>query len=123
MVSPFEYVTGWADLSTGVKVFPRQWDDRKHVINRADSPELNMQIEVLEKRIKGKIQELMIKDIPFEWRHIEVLLSDKSCGNSFIKYVEDRVENRKDIKEGTRKNHKKFLRALKEFRKSQTIRI
>ncbi len=104
-------------ISTGVKVLPRNWNDRKRVVGRIDSVDLNLRIENVENIVVSFIRKLMIAKKPFTWSEFESEMTNKREEDSFIRFVASRVENRKDISEGTRKNHKKFYKALLEFNK------
>lgn len=107
-------------ISTGVKILPKNWDQKKKmVVGRIDSVDLNLRTENIENNINAHIRKLMAENKPFTWAYYDSMINSKRAGSkdSFIDYVSERVEKRLDIKESTRKNHKKFLNALKEFNK------
>ncbi len=58
---------------------------------------------------------------PFTWAGLEKILNTKTPCNSFVKFVEERIAARNDITYNTRKNHKVFYSALKEFGVIQTF--
>lgn len=102
-------------MSTGVRVLPRNWHPDKRVVGRVDSVDLNMRIGSLEGAVTLYIRKLMAENKPFSWAAFETAVRHGRQGDSFISFVESEVSERKDISEGTRKNHRKFLKALKEF--------
>lgn len=104
-------------IATGISVLPRNWNDRKRVVGLAESNELNLRLEALESMVMKCIRQLMMEDRPFTWDVIDNLMEDRSEHGSFIRFVEKRVDDRKDIRESTRKNHRKFVVALKEFKR------
>lgn len=106
-------------ISTGVRVLKKHWRADKKVVGRPDAFELNYKIEKLENSIKTYIMKLMIDDKPFSWSEFDSFLENADSGDSFVSFVENRVAKRKDIKESTRRNHKKFYVALKAFGKIQ----
>lgn len=104
-------------ISTGVKVLPKNWNDKeKSVKGRFDSTELNLRIRNLENIVKSYIMKLMAEGKPFTWQGLEAMLNFQKDDNTFVNFVESMIERRNDITEGTRRNHKKFLKALKEFK-------
>lgn len=103
-------------LSTGVRVLPKNWSDKLKVIGLPDSLDLNLKIESLERAITNHIRQLMIDGKPFEWAGLNYVLENTHMEGSFLKFVENRVLARQDIKDTTKRNHKKLVVALKEFK-------
>lgn len=104
-------------ISTGVKAKKKNWDNKKMIIGRADAFDANMIIEKLYNDIANFIRRLVIDQKPFSWSALNNLIENRDSENSFLTFVEKLVTTRKDIKESTRKNHKKLIVALKEFGK------
>lgn len=102
-------------LSTGVKVLSKNWSNRNKVVGRVDALELNMKIEKMYDNIVNFIRRLMIDNRPFSWGIFEKFLEEYDNEMSFICFVKKLVETRKDIKESTRRNHRKFAVALEDF--------
>lgn len=102
-------------ISTGVKVLPKHWSDKNYVKGRVDAIDLNHKIKNIEVRIDTAIRKLVADNQEFSWDDLLDLLDNSKETDSFINFVEKRVLSRQDITESTRKNHKKFLKALKEF--------
>lgn len=107
----------------GVKVLPKHWSEKKkRVVGRVDSSDLNIMIENTFNKIKDTIRQIMLEGKDFCWAEYDALTSDpKGIRDNFIKFVEKRVEERQDIVEGTRRNHRKFLKVLKEFGQIRTF--
>lgn len=106
-------------ISTGVKVLPKHWNNNKKVIGRMDAIDLNMAIENVESSILTFVRKLMIDKLPFTWQGLELAMEKEKMANSFVHFVEELVEKRKDIQNTTRRNHRKFYKALKEFGRIQ----
>lgn len=104
-------------ISTGVMVPKKNWKDGKKVVGLANAIDLNLKIEALESKILTYVRKLMIEQKPFTWQGLDTHLQVNKSKNTFIDFVGDRVANRKDISDGTKRNHKKFWVALKEFGK------
>lgn len=103
-------------ISTGVRVLKRNWNDKFKVVGLPDALDYNLKIESIERTIQNHIRKLMIDGTPFEWRGLEIALENSKNENSFLRFVEERVKTRKDIKESTRRNQRKLVGALKEFK-------
>lgn len=108
-------------ISTGVMVPKSNWRGDKKVAGRADALDLNLKIENVENTVMTFIRKLMIDNKPFTWSGLQTILSNGNSDNSFLKFVENRVISRQDIKESTRKNHKKLCKSLKEFGKLKSF--
>lgn len=109
----FEGKRKW--ISTGVKVLPKNWSKQNKIVARADAVDLNLKIEKIYGSIVNFVRRLMIDDKPFTWSLFESFLKGKGNGNSFISFVKATAETRNDIRESTRKNHRKLTVALEEF--------
>lgn len=110
-------------ISTGVKVLPKYWKEKSEmVVGHIDALDMNTMIENTRNKIKGVIRQIMMEGNTFTWDEYDALMSDPlGVRDSFIKFVEKRVNERLDIVESTRKNHRKFLKALKEFGQIRTF--
>ncbi len=102
-------------ISTGVKAKKENWNDTKMIIGRADAFDANMIIENLYNTVTTFIRKLVIDKKPFTWSALNLLIENRGNEQSFVKFVKDLVTSRKDIKESTRRNHKKFAVALEDF--------
>ena len=102
-------------ISTGVTARKDNWNDTKWITGRADALDANLQIEQLHSVILTFVRKLAIEKKPFTWAALDTILENRNVNDSFLKFVQNRVSTRKDIKESTRRNHKKFAVALAEF--------
>lgn len=106
-------------LSTGVKVYKDQWSlARGGVVNSMEAEELNARVDAVKKQVDGYIAERQMKGEVFdfdrfgEWMKKE---EGKDKKVSFIDWVSERIETRKDIRETTRKTQRKLVPVLREF--------
>ena len=104
-------------ISTGVRVVPANWHPAKRIIARMDANDLNLRIANVENFVNGYIRKLVVDNAPFTWSGLETAMDNNRGEDSFIKFVKDLVDRRMDITESTRKNHRKFYKALVEFKK------
>lgn len=93
----------------------------KGVIGHPDSVYLNMKIESTRKPIADYISKLMINGEDFSFEGLSGALAKKDYSESFIDYVKKTIESRTDIKEITRRSHRRLNNALAAFRKIQTF--
>lgn len=104
-------------IGTGIKVYKDQWDDRKKVINSSDSVNYNNMLDSMKQIIDDFIAGLIEERMPFNFEKLETYLEKTRTSTSFILFLEERINNRRDIAESTRKQHKSFLNVLKSFKK------
>lgn len=115
----FERKRKW--ISTGVSVLPSQWNAQSGVVRHPDSVALNMRIDAVRKPINDYISTLMIDQKPFTFDGLASVLVKAKNSGSFVEYVEKKIESRKDLKEITRRNHRRLNNALAAFRKIQAF--
>ena len=106
-------------LSTGVKVYKDQWSlAHGGVVNSMEAVELNARVAAVKKQVDGYIAERQTKGEVFDFDLFGEWMRRKE-GNaervSFIDWVEERIETRKDIRETTRKTQRKLVPVLREF--------
>lgn len=105
-------------VSTGVKVYKDQWNDRNGVVNRVDAPTLNKRIEDIKGRIDEYINGLIEKGEAFAFDAFDRwLAAENERKVSFIDWVDARIEMRKDIAESSRRVQRKIVTALAAFGK------
>lgn len=109
-------------ISTGVRVYPKNWSDRRRVIGLPDAFDANMKIDAMERTVLNYIRQQMIDGNPFDWTGLNSALENAKLEGSFLKFVEHKVSQRKDIKESTRRNHKKLVVALREFKRLDSFK-
>ena len=102
-------------IGTGVKVYADQWDDKKKVVRSNQSIQLNLRLDSMMSNLMEYVNSLIHRKIPFDFDSLDLFLKNSSEEKSYIKFVERRIEDRKDISEGTRKHHRGFVKVLNEF--------
>lgn len=103
-------------VSTGVKIYKDQWNDKAHVVNCDDCKHLNSRIMAAKGNIDGYINSLMDSGRAFDWDAFErFLLTEKEKAETFVGFVSKRIEERNDIRESTRRAHRKLIASLEEF--------
>lgn len=103
-------------VSTGVKVFKDQWNDKSHVINCNDMLDLNDRIDAVKSFADNYIQSLMKQRKPFDWAAFGRYMEGASTsGETFIAYIRRRIEERQDIKASTKKSQRKIIASLEDF--------
>ncbi len=80
-----------------------------------------MRIEAMRRPIADYISLLMVKGEEFTFEGLEAVLAKKKHSGSFLDFVKDRIESRTDIKEVTKKNHKRLQNVLEAFKQIQTF--
>lgn len=101
----------WA--STGVRLYKDQWNERLHVVKSLDAIELN---EWLSKQVLSL--EKWLRDIPsFSWEALNERLNAGEDNDNFIDFINKTINERNDIRESTRKVHKKLPTILKQYGK------
>lgn len=105
-------------VNTGVRVFPSQWNNRHGVVKSIDAAELNLTIHTVLQNITDWINQLRLNRESFSFEKLErYLLTERTEDDNFLKYVERKIDGRKDIRESTRRTQRKLVGCLKEFGK------
>ncbi len=105
-------------VNTGVRVFPSQWNNRHGVVKSIDAAELNLTIHTVLQNITDWINQLRLNRESFSFEKLErYLLTERTEDDNFLKYVERKIDGRKDIRESTRRTQRKLVGSLKEFGK------
>lgn len=103
-------------VTTGVKLYKDQWNERQLVRNSMDSIMQNERLNAIKGKVDEWINRLIEDGIAFEWEKLEAFLAHADQREmKFTEFVEEMVENRGDIRESTRKTHRKLVTALKDF--------
>lgn len=103
-------------ISTGVKLFAGQWNDRQHVVNRLDAFSLNTRLTAQVASIQSFITQQINEGYSFSFDALEHYLSGQKPKQSFIEFMQQRIEERGDITEHTRKLHRGLVSTLYEFK-------
>ena len=103
-------------ITTGVKVYKDQWNDKLHVCNTDEADTLNARITQTKKAIDEYIQSVAQSGSEWDWdAFARFLQSSSKKSETFIEYLTRRIGERTDIRESTRKNHTKLVTSLKEY--------
>lgn len=102
-------------ISTGVKLYVDQWSPRRMVINHPEITALNKKLLEQRKKIQTWIETLETNSEEFEFDKLDGFLKARQESRNFIEYVERRIEERKDIRESTRRTQHKLVTSLKRF--------
>ena len=101
-------------FSTGIGVLPSEWNGSE-ITNRSDAYGLNMRIRNRMTPINEAIQQMTAAGEEFTFGALESRLRRKDPRGSFVDYAAEKIRDRNDIRESTRKAHAKLIPALKEF--------
>lgn len=103
-------------ISTGVRVFKNQYNNKILVCNTFDMVILNKRLKAQKDKIDNYIISLIEKNEPFAFDKLERYLDfDEKKEMRFTDYLADRIEERNDIRETTRKAHRKIINSLIDF--------
>lgn len=102
-------------IGTGVKVYSDQWNDRKRIINSVEMIQLNQCLDEQLRVIQNWINELISKKEVFDFDKLDRFLRYTNKSESFVDFVERRIEERGDITESTKASHRTFAASLREF--------
>lgn len=104
-------------ISTGVKVYSHEWSDKAHVKSRTDCTSLNKRIEASWRNINDYITEQIESGREWDWDAFKSFLDCKpvSAEKTFLAFVKDRMERRNDLRYGTLKHHRSWLRDFEKY--------
>lgn len=108
-------------INTGVSILPSQWSNEGKVKNHPMAFALNRQLEEAAAPIRKHIQLVIQRGEEFSLSSLSQDMKRADHGGSFVDYVENRIKERKDIREITRKKQRKIVTALREFSRIQTF--
>lgn len=107
-------------VSTGIKVCPHQWAEKKKCIIRHEkSEELNDLLAVFVKRAE-KVVEKMNEENLYDLNLVVPLMEGADRLHSFVEYCEKRAEERK-VHEHTKERYRVFIRFMREWGKIVTF--
>lgn len=104
-------------ISTGVKLYSDQWNDRRMVINSPDMISLNKRLTEQRQLIQEWVHDLERRREEFEFDKLDRFLATRLVADNFIEYVETRIDERTDIRESTKKVQRKLINSLKSFKR------
>ncbi len=103
-------------VTTGVKVYKDQWNDRFGIVNRPDMDTLNGRIDEIKRSIDMLITELIKSDGTFSLDALDRRMNaDKEKKLSFVDWVDEKICARMDTAASTKKTQRKLVTALKDF--------
>lgn len=104
-------------VSTGVKVYSHEWSDKTHVKGRTDCITLNKRIEASWKNINDYITEQMESGREWNWSAFDLFLDRKPilADRTFISFIEKRMDKRTDLRSGTLRHHRAWLKDFEEY--------
>lgn len=101
-------------ISTKIYVFPNQWKYGQ-IVNHPKMTTKNQELRDMMDKYKAVIELAIRNDPNFNLKDFSFSKRKGILSGNFIEYVAERIEQRKDIREITRKGHRKILPALIEF--------
>lgn len=102
-------------IGTGVKLYADEWKDKYHVVNNFNAIDLNRKLASQVSAIEGFISSLISSDEAFSFEKLDAFLRKPHKEQSFLDFVNDRIVERGDIAESTKKVHRVLLSALDAF--------
>ena len=93
-------------IGTGVRVYAGQWHKSGRVCNRLDSEVLNDTLLSQFEHIANWINELRRNKEPFDFEKLTMFLANKEQSSNFIEYLENRIDERGDISDSTKRSHR-----------------
>lgn len=103
-------------ISTGVKVYSDQWNDKVYITRRSDMMTLNERIESVKNNVDIYINKVTENGEAFTFEGLEAWLEiGKEKARTFVEWVEERIESRQDIRESSRHAQRKLVGSLRDF--------
>lgn len=105
-------------ISTGVKVYADQWDERMWIVRNIDAKKMNDELY----KAKSDVEDFLLsfsEDNPFSWEKVDVWVKRRNetpiAEDNFVEYCRKRIAERKDIRDTTRKTQAKLVKSLEKF--------
>lgn len=109
----FERKRKW--ISTGVRLYSDQWNDKAKVKNTVQSVYLNERLDAQMQNINEFINNLIKNKEAFSFDKLEHFLKYSQQKESFIDFIKRRVSERTDLRKGTLNTHASLINSLEEF--------
>lgn len=109
----FERKRKW--ISTGVRLYSDQWNDKTKVKNTVQSVDLNERLDAQMQNINEFINNLIKNKGTFSFDKLEHFLKYSQQKESFIDFIKRRVSERTDLRKGTLNTHASLINSLEEF--------
>ena len=104
-------------IGTPVKVYSDQWNEKKKVTNSVNSIQLNTILDGTMAKLNEFILDLVKNNQQFDFEKLNAFLEKSTRSDSFIEFVRTRIEDRTDLEDSTRKQHRTLLQSLEKFGK------
>jgi len=108
-------------VPTGIKLYKKQWNDKKLVIGRSDSAELNLQLDSIMSKIRKLVMQICESGESFTFEKFDVYLKGSENAGSFLDFMFEQIQKR-DLEESTRKQHLVTYNMLVKFGKIQSFK-
>lgn len=104
-------------IGTTVKVYSDQWNEKKKVVNSVNSVQLNATLDGMMAKLNEFILDLVRNGQQFDFEKLNSFLEKSTHSESFIEFIRTRIDERTDLEESTRKQHRTLLQSLEKFGK------
>ena len=104
-------------IGTPVKVYSDQWNEKKKVTNSVNSIQLNTILDGMMAKLNEFILDLVKNNQQFDFEKLNAFLEKSTRSDSFIEFVRTRIEDRTDLEDSTRKQHRTLLQSLEKLGK------
>ena len=104
-------------IGTTVKVYSDQWNKKKKVVNSVNSVQLNATLDGMMAKLNEFILDLVRNGQQFDFEKLNSFLEKSTHSESFIAFIRARIDERTDLEESTRKQHRTLLQSLEKFGK------
>lgn len=104
-------------LSTGVRVFPSEWDKTNlEVKKRVDAGQLNAMLFNQKSEVLEVVMELYKNNV-LDLSKLGEVLKHKESGESFLDFIEQRINERNDVAKGTTRRWRAWLNQMRQWGK------
>lgn len=105
-------------ISTGVKVYADQWSAKEGVCGRADAAELNERISIVKRQVDDAVNQMESDGVEVSLDLVDMYMTRKKAGAmTFVAWMEERIEQRTDIRKATKAVARIVLLHLRRFGK------
>ena len=101
---------------TGVKLLKKHWRPGAMAVGFLGSTQVNERLMAMMGIATGYVNDLIRHGRPFDFSGMDhVLRTGSGDSGSFVAFMQERIDNRRDITDGTLRHHKVVLSAIGEF--------
>lgn len=104
-------------ISTHIKLYSDEWSSTRMACKCLDADVINSNLYAQLEEIQDWVNELRRRKENFDFCTLESFLKGRNSSSNLLEYLGQRIEERVDIKERTKKAHRKILRSLKAFKR------